>query len=48
MFDSRKFVCLVNETLMDEATSVAELKKKFDTDVNEYFVTLMENLVGLF
>lgn len=58
MFDNDRFLCLINNCLLDEAKSFNEsvqlIKKnktenreleKFKTSGNDYFATLLENLV---
>lgn len=47
MFDSQKFVCLINDTLIDETKSFSECLKLITADENDYFATLMENLVDI-
>lgn len=44
MFDNQKFVCLINDTLIEESRSFSECVKNLND--TEYFACLMENLVN--
>lgn len=46
MFDSQKFVFLINDILADENQTLGEFVRTFNQ--SEYFATLLENLVSQF